>query len=224
MLSVYDTCPTYVLKRGYPLGFPTQPYDITQTIWPLFTWPPFWLANQSSTSYQPIIVQTLIRPCPLQSAKTVVNAGLPSFWFYSMSRQHPHSIASSIDPLHQCEPTDMLAITAYSISYQYSNSSTSTCKVSSFFLPADFQTYSASPNPCVNSFFLALNFERILVMSEGWGYHPVKYPPLPRWDQSRGHPLLSYTAYSPHAMYLPRRPPHSPLRGHLHTPAIQHAS
>ena len=36
-LSVDDTRPTYVLKRGYPLGFPTKPYDVTQTIWPLFT-------------------------------------------------------------------------------------------------------------------------------------------------------------------------------------------
>ena len=36
-LSVYDTRPTYVLKRGYPPGFPTKPYDVTQTTWPLFT-------------------------------------------------------------------------------------------------------------------------------------------------------------------------------------------
>ena len=38
----------------------------------------FQLANQSSVSDQPISVQNLIRPCPPQSAKTMVNAGLPS--------------------------------------------------------------------------------------------------------------------------------------------------
>ena len=58
--------------------------------------------------------------------------------------------------------------------------------------------------------------------AEGWGYHPMRYPPHPGWDQSRGHPFLSHTAYSPHAMYLSRWPMHSPLQGHIDTPTIQH--
>ena len=49
------------------------------------------------------------------------------------------------------------------------------------------------------------------------------YPPLPGWDQSRGHPFLSHTAYSLHAMYLSQRPMHFPLRECIRTPTIQHA-
>ena len=57
--------------------------------------------------------------------------------------------------------------------YKHPSSSTSTCKVSSFFLHADFQVYSTSLDPCVSSFFLfqmaALNFEYILVMLKDRG-------------------------------------------------------
>ena len=59
--------------------------------------------------------------------------------------------------------------------------------------------------------------------AEGQGYHSMRYPPQPGWDQSRGHPFLSHTAYSLHAMYLSRWPTHSPLQGCIHATAIQHA-
>ena len=63
-----------------------------------------------------------------------------------------------------------------SISFKHSSTSTSTCKVSSFFLHADFQAYSTLLNPCVNSFFLfqmaAFNFECILVMLKDGGTIP----------------------------------------------------
>ena len=59
---------------------------------------------------------------------------------------------------------------------KHPSSSTSTCKVSSFFLHADFQVYSTSLAPFANSFSLfqmaALNFERILVMLKGGGTIP----------------------------------------------------
>ena len=54
--------------------------------------------------------------------------------------------------------------------------------------------------------------------AEGSGYHPAKYPLLPGWDQSRGHPFLSHTVYSPHAAYLSQQPTHSPLWGHIRAP------
>ena len=60
-----------------------------------------------------------------------------------------------------------------SISYKYPSSSTSTCKVSSLILHADFQAYSTPLNPCINSFFLfqmaALNFGHILMMLKDGG-------------------------------------------------------
>ena len=62
------------------------------------------------------------------------------------------------------------------ISYKHPSPSTFICKVSSFILRADFQVYSTSLDPGVNSFFLfqmvALNFEHILVMLTDGGTIP----------------------------------------------------
>ena len=94
----------------------------------------------------------------------------------SISRQHLHSTTSSIEPLCQRVPADALAITACSNSSTQPSSSTSTCKVSSFFLHADFPAYSASLDTFVNFYSLfqmvALNFQRILVMLKGGGTIP----------------------------------------------------
>ena len=59
--------------------------------------------------------------------------------------------------------------------------------------------------------------------AQGWGLYPMRYSPEPGRDQPRGHPFLSPVVYSPHAMPLPQQPAHSPLRGCICTPAIQHA-
>ena len=116
---------------------------------------------------------------------------------------------------------DAFAIIVCSIGYKYPSSSTSTHKVSSLFLHTDFQAYSTSLDPCVNSLFL---FQMAHPHdAEGWGYHPTKHPLQPGWDQSRGHLFLSHTAYSLHATYLSQWPTHSPLQGHIHANAIQHA-
>ena len=59
---------------------------------------------------------------------------------------------------------------------KHPSTSTAICKVSSFILHADFQAYSASPVPSVNSFFsfqmVALNFECILRMLKDGGTIP----------------------------------------------------
>ena len=87
-----------------------------------------------------------------------------------------HPTTSSIQLLCECVPTDALATIACFISYKYPSASTSICKVSSFILHADFQAYSASLNPGVNSFFLfqmaALNLECILMMLKDRGTIP----------------------------------------------------
>ena len=73
-------------------------------------------------------------------------------------------------------PTEALTTIACFISYKHPSASTSICKVSSFILHTDFQAYSASLDPGVNSFFLfqmaALNFEHILVMLKDGGTIP----------------------------------------------------
>ena len=80
------------------------------------------------------------------------------------------------NPLCQCVPTEALTTIACFISYKHPSASTSICKVSSFILHADFQAYSASLNPGINSFFLfqmaALNFECILMMLKDGGTIP----------------------------------------------------
>ena len=99
-----------------------------------------------------------------------------SFSLILSIRQHPHPTTSSIQPLCQCIPTDTLATIACFISYKYTSTSTSICKVSSFILHTDFQAYSASLNLGINSFFLfqmvALNFECILMMLKDRGTIP----------------------------------------------------
>ena len=136
----------------------------------------FWLANQNPVSDQPISIRNLIRPCPRGVHKPQYLLGLLHSDFYPSDRQHLHPTTSSIQPLCQCVPTDALATIACFISYKYPSTSTSICKVSSFILHADFQAYSASLNPGINSFFLfqmaALNFERILVMLKDGGTIP----------------------------------------------------
>ena len=136
----------------------------------------FWLANQNSVSNQPISVRNLIRPCP---PHRVHKPWYPLGFLHSDSthqRQHLHPTTSSIQPLCQHVPADALIAIACFISYKYPSASTSICKVSSFILHTDFQAYSASLNPSVNSFFLfqmaALNFEHILMMLKDGGTIP----------------------------------------------------